>query len=474
MNKPCLTIILSIFCVLSIEAQDNDFKTISQIGLKVVDITTSNNEEPTCDFIDSPEGCMGSTSTNATKVPCRIKIIESGNTIYDSGDYEKNVSGATIKINGNTSAYYAVGLNYPYKIKLQKKADLLSRNDNRYEDKDWRLIKDALSLNTIIGLKLSEWMQFSWTPQYIPCNVFINGDYRGCYLLVESVKRNSDCRINVNKNTGYIIERDPYWWNENKYFTSNYFAPNKGYRWTWKYPDEEDVTVEEEAYITQYLNETEQSITTGTYEQFINITSFARWVLAHDILGSFDSGGTNLYISKYDNTNESLLEMPCIWDFDSSYRMTPGTFSRIHTANYDFYFNHLFNSDNKSFTKEYKKLWNELKPTLLSKMIDFIDNYISSPEGIAINTSRIHHFKRWDYGITTIDIADDAIEAKNWFNTHLELLDNNINNINERTAIKHIIYNNTYYKSIYSLSGQRIGNLKKNIYIINGKKYLAK
>lgn len=471
MNKLYLIIILFIFCVLFVKAQDNDFETISQIGLKVVDITTNNQEEPTCDFIDAPEGCMGATSTNATKVPCRIKIIDSGNVIYDSGNFEKNVSGATININGNTSAYFAVGLYYPYKLKLQKKADLLSRNDSRYEDKDWRLIKDATSLNTIIGLQLSEWMQFPWTPKYMPCNVFINGDYRGCYLLVESIKRNNDCRINVNKNYGYIIERDPYWWNENKYFTSNYFAPNKAYRWTWKYPDEEDVTVEQETYITQYLNETEQSFKTGTYEQFIDITSFARWVLAHDILGSHDSGGTNLYVSKYDNTNESLLEMPCIWDFDSSYQMTYGTFSRIHTDDYDYYFNQLFNSDNKAFTKEYKRLWNELKPTLLSNMTTFIDNYIASPEGIAINTSRIHHFKRWDYGIETIDISNDAKEAKDWFNTHLELLDKRINNIDESSAINLIVYVNNS-NNIYTLCGQKIDNPKKGIYIKNGKKYI--
>lgn len=91
MNKLYLIIILFIFCVLFVKAQDNDFETISQIGLKVVDITTNNQEEPTCDFIDAPEGCLGATSTNATKVPCRIKIIDSGNVIYDSGNFEKTL-----------------------------------------------------------------------------------------------------------------------------------------------------------------------------------------------------------------------------------------------------------------------------------------------------------------------------------------------------------------------------------------------
>lgn len=36
-------------------------------------------------------------------------------------------------------------------------------------------------------------------------------------MLSETVERNKDCRINVAK-TGYIIESDPFWWNEDLYF----------------------------------------------------------------------------------------------------------------------------------------------------------------------------------------------------------------------------------------------------------------
>jgi hypothetical protein len=104
-------------------------------------------------------------------------------------------------------------------------------------------------------------------------------------------------------------------------------------------------------------------------------------------------------------------------------------------------------------------------------MTTFIDNYIASPEGIAINTSRIHHFKRWDYGIETIDISNDAKEAKDWFNTHLELLDKRINNIDESSAINLIVYVNNS-NNIYTLCGQKIDNPKKGIYIKNGKKYI--
>jgi len=473
--KVVYTIFFYLFSLLSAQAYDFDAKVISKLGLKTITIYTVNKEEPTCDFAEAPEGCMGITSINATKVPCRIVISDADSVLYDSGIYKKSESGATIKINGNTSAFYSVGENRPFKIKLQKKADLLFRNDEKYTDKDWRLITDAITLNTIIGLKLSELLQMSWTPHYTPCNLFINDDYRGCYLLIESVERNADCRINVNKKTGYIIERDPYWWAENQYFETDYFASSKGYRWTWKYPDEEDITDDQTSYIQQYINQTEQSIYNGNYQKYIDVESFAKWVLAQDILGTRDSGGSNLYITKYDSTNNSLLEIPCLWDFDSNFQIKLGFFSKIHDNAYDFYYHHLFNSSNKAFIRAYKTLWNRIYPTLLTDMIEFIKNYIQSNEGKALDLSRKYHFKRWDYGVETVKIVDDGKKAIEWFNSHINLLNNSINALDDiNSAIHQIPTNTNADNEVYSLTGIRNNVNHKKIYIKNGKKYIAK
>jgi hypothetical protein len=412
---------------------------------------------------------MGMTSINAKKVNCRIVITQKSDTLYDSGVFEKNQSGATIKINGNTSAYYAIPENYPYKIKLQKKADLLNRNDERFDDKEWRLINDGYTLNTIIGLKISELLQLSWTQAYTPCNVFINGDYRGCYLLIESVKRNKDCRINVDKNSGYIVERDPYWWKENKYFTTDYFASSKGYRWTWNYPDEDDVSPEQENYITKFINDAEQSILNGTYTDYIDIESFAKWILAHDILGSKDSGGTNLYVAKYDDTPNSLLEMPVLWDFDSNFRMEPGEFSKCHNNAGDFYFYNLFNNTNNSFTSKYKELWLQIKPTLLSTITQYILSITDSEYGRALESSRMLHYNRWGY--TPYEtIGELAQEAINWFNNHLDKLDVNINKLADNTSISAIKTKEKY--DVYNLLGNKVYKPKKGIYIKNKRKII--
>ena len=112
-------------------AVGDSIMTLSQVvatGLPVLCVETVDHEEPTCQYVSAPAGSIGRTIRNATKVPGRMTIYQRidgvDSLMYDSGDYEKDVSGMTIKIRGNSSAYYD---KKPYKIKLQKKRDLLFR-----------------------------------------------------------------------------------------------------------------------------------------------------------------------------------------------------------------------------------------------------------------------------------------------------------------------------------------------------------
>lgn len=452
---------------LNLSAQtDFSIENIKKIGLPVINIITVDGEEPTCDFVTHPEGSFGEGITNTNKVPCRIVITKGDETLYNSGEYEKNVSGATIKVNGNTSAYHD---NKPYKIKLQAKEDLLFRGDKKYKDKEWRLLKDARSLNTMIGLKLNELIGLPWTPAYCPCNVFINGDYRGCYLLIETVKRNSDCRLNVDKETGFIVERDAYWWNENTYFVTDYFSPYNYYRYTWKYPDEEDVT-EEQVYSAQtYINQAENAILQGNYEQYIDVQSFASWMLAHDMLGTWDSGGSNLYVMRYDDTPSSLLQMANMWDFDTNFKVGKGEFARIHSGSVDFYFNSLFNSSNRAFVKAYKQKWNEIKDKLPQQIIQFVQAFAESEEGKALQTSREYYTQRWDKELTTVE--EDVNKLIDWFGGHLPLLDKAIASLDETSSVT-IPSLPRQSVSIYNIQGNKIARPKKGLNIINGKKII--
>ena len=454
---------------LGLKAQtDLSMETISKINLPVVSIETVDNEEPACDFVTHPEGSFGEGIANATKVPCRITITKGEETLYDSGEYVKGVSGATIKINGNTSAYQD---NKPYKIKLQAQEDLLFRGNRKYKDKEWRLLKDAKTLNTMIGLKLNELIGLPWTPAYRSCNVFINNDYRGCYLLIESVKRNPFCRLDVDEYTGFIIERDAYWWNDNIYFVTDYFSTHNYYRYTWNHPDEEDVTEQQVNEAQSYMNEAEKAIKEGYYEQYIDIHSFASWILAHDILGTWDSGGSNVYVMKYDNTNNSLLKMANMWDFDTCFKIEKGKFARIHSSSVDFYFYNLFNSNNKSFVKAYKKKWDEIKDSIPQQIVQYVQAFAESEEGKALQASREYYYKRWGRRLTTV--SGDVNNLISWFKDHLPLLDAAILNLNEETDIAPpYLHDNDRPTLIYDIQGRRRGRMGKGLHIVDGKKVM--
>ena len=466
-------VIFAVFAIVSakLNAQtDFSIENIKKIGLPIVNISTVDGEEPTCEFVTHPEGSYGEGITNTNKVPCRIIVTKGDETLYDSGEYEKNISGATIKVNGNTSAYHD---NKPYKIKLQTKEDLLFRGNKKYKDKEWRLLKDALTLNTMIGLKLNELIGLTWTPAYCACNVFVNGDYRGCYLLIESVKRNSDCRLNVDKDTGFIVERDAYWWNEETYFATNYFSPYNYYRYTWKYPDEEDVIEEQLNAVRNFINQAEEAILQGNYEQYIDIQSFAAWILAHDMLGTWDSGGSNLYVMRYDNTSESLLQMANMWDFDTCFWMEKGEFSKIHSGSTDFYFSSLFNNANKAFVRAYKQKWNEVKDNIPQQIIEYVQAFSESEEGKALQASREYHARLWNKELNTVE--EDVNKLIDWFEGHLPLLDKAITSIDENTStIVPSLHHNIYKLSIYDIQGNSIDKPRKGLNIINGKKVILR
>ena len=392
--------------------------TIISKGLPVLYLETVEHEEPTCDYVSAPAGCMGATITNVTKVPGRLVVYSltdgKDSVLYDSGDYEKDVSGMTIKLRGNTSAYDA---KKPYKIKLQKKFDLLFGGDDSYKDKEWLLLRDDY-LHTMAGFKISELVGMTWTPRHHFVNVVMNGSYRGVYLLCESVKRNTDCRLNVSK-TGYIFELDPYWWNEGVYVNS---SKSPSYNYTFKYPDSDDITEEQLAFAQQMVTTYETSLKKNYYPDLIDVRSFAAWCLVHDIAGTKDGGGCNMYYMKYDTTAQSKIIMPLAWDFDMSER-TASAWSRSHLE----HMATLFNNSKRTFVGEFAALWRELRGTLLNDFTSYMIAFRNSEQGFALRLS--HELDKLVYG-RNLSVVSYTIARNSWMTERVPWLDQAITALN--------------------------------------------
>ena len=392
-------------------------------GLPILNIETVNHEEPTAEYYKTY------TIINETKVPSRMWIYKDGEetAIYDSKDYVKKESGLTVKLRGNTSAFTP---KKPYKLKLQKKDDLLAnligRNDKKYKDKDWVLLKDGTSLKTFVGLTIADIAGTQWTPEFAYVNVIMNGIYRGVYMLIESVNQ-SEKRVNVADN-GYIIEVDTYYWKE-----PFYFRTNSNRTITFKHPDEDDIEEDREliTFIKNYMDVVEDKIKDGTYEDYINTESFARWQLIHDILGSKDYKGSNIYMTKYDNTTPdttyedgswSKIEMSTPWDFDGIYSME-NSWAKQHFSDRN-YATSLFLNQNSAFFDSYQEQWENISNNVWSELSTKL-NTLKNDIGEDINISRQLDAVKWNTSYKTVE--QDIATAQTWFTSRVEWINTAIN-----------------------------------------------
>lgn len=388
--------------------EESDTPEPQEPEIPTVQVMTVNGEIPTCDLVTAPEGCMGQSINNATKIGARMTIVKNDEILYDSGDYEEDINGITIKIRGNSSAWKD---KRGYKIKLQQATDLLLRGRvDTYRDKDWLLINDEKGmLNTMIGLKVNELIGMPWTPRFQFVNLTINGLSQGLYLLIESVKRNKRCRIDVS-DTGYIIEFDPYWWNEDVWFETLMTMTNDA-KFTFKYPNADGIQPAQIDYIRDYVNAFDDGLVNKNhFAEYIDTVSFASWLLAQDILGNYDAHGSNVYMTKYDDTPNSKLMMGCLWDFDAI-MMTPDAWSNSHRLTY--FARLISNSTDRSFANAYRQRWEEIKDTLFITLKEYLEAFAASEEGQAFDRAITADNKLWGRRYPNLRQLTD--EALAWF-----------------------------------------------------------
>ena len=360
MRSLCI-LFLSVMPVLNANSSNDDIKWPD---MPVLYITTVNGDTPKCTVVAAPEGCIGTTITNNDYVPGRMVMVLKGDTLYDSKEYIKDESGMRIKRRGNSTAVSL--LQHPYKIKLTKKYDLLRRNNNDYKHKKWlllsmrtwnpKLTNQESNILNIAGILTSKILKKEWTPDYEFVNLVLNGDYQGMYYLMESVDK-GNTRINIS-DAGFLIESDPFWWNEDAYFKTDHQYYEVGY--TYKYPDNDDVNDSIQNMIKNYMNEVEDCMySQGNIADYIDMESFAKWILIHDILGTDDSAGCNKFLYKHDMNDDSKLHMGPVWDYDSMFRSDG--LSTLHYSQQWFYYPILFQRED--FIELYRNLWNQIKDT---------------------------------------------------------------------------------------------------------------
>lgn len=313
-------------------SKNYDYKNINASTYQSKDINLSNfsSHLPILSF-DTLEEIRGGESKEDKE------YVEANLKVYDSEQHQNELKNETyqthslIRYRGNSSRFFdkkglriklideeGNDVDYPL-LGMSKDHDYVLHNP--YLDKT--LLRNYLGYN-ITG----EVMEYSPNVRY--CEVFVNGEYQGVYLLVETMKVSPE-RINISKLnkkskvTSYLLEINHKFASESEmtyinnftYFT-NRMKASSAYKI--KYPSEKNLTEDLRAYIENDINEFEKKLYSYDYDddqkgyhQDIDMDSFINYVVLNEFFLNYDAGFNSTYVYK-DKTGKFKL---AFWDMNN-------------------------------------------------------------------------------------------------------------------------------------------------------------
>ncbi len=466
-EKKCLRLFclfLFIFTATYVFSFEYSDSILKKLNIPCIVVYTVDAEEPKEQWVYAPEGYSGKT-VDAEYVCGKMTFFLNDSLYYDSGEYIPGASGMRVKVRGNTSALWN---KKSYKIKLSKKCDLFFRNESKYKSKDWILLNcPKLDLNTLVGFKVSELIGMEWTPECRFVNLILNDDYKGVYVLTEAVEKDKG-RLNISDD-GFIIEDDAYWWSEDLYFKGNLLPDNEGY--TFKYPESDEIGESTLEKIKDYIFSVENKLLLHEdVSNYLDMESFAKWLLIHDILGTEDGRGSNRYFYKKSLGDGSLLKIGPVWDFDDIFADN-NSWSQQHGGNYRFYYKFLL--EYPSFNEEFQNQWNRIRDSLYDDIISFLDE-LYSVYGEELENCRLLDSQRWKK--STFRSLDEEISiVDTWMKERVLWIDEQLG---FEVAVENVRYSDSEHKNgVWLLDGRKMDEekpLPAGLYIIDGRKRLIR
>ena len=307
---------------------------------------------------------------------CKILII-------NNGIIENNETGL-IKLRGKSTA--SIPPKKPYRIKFSTKQKILGLKGS---SKKWILMANAFDrslLRNDLAYKISELFNFKYTHRCLPVDVILNGIFRGNYYICDLIEIAKN-RVNITKmelndinepniTGGYLLEFDA-----GVFFGKKHYKTDKGILYKIHSPKEEEITSEQESYITNRMNKFENEIYNNIFDSF-DIDTFSKFFLIKEFCGDIDILWSSFYF--YKERNDEKFYFGPAYDFDLSLDnynmktcincMNHFVFERGGTAGtLNEFVRHLIK--NKYIIEFIKKTWEKLCDTVLNKkvLIDFLE-----------------------------------------------------------------------------------------------------
>ncbi|HHW45731.1 MAG TPA: hypothetical protein GXX17_02330 [Clostridiales bacterium] len=269
---------------------------------------------------DMPED-IDSDSTSDNSIPVLSITLSGKNTIdhinifdYIDGTYSltggrMNISDQKIRIKGRGNSTWTHPKK-PYAIKLEQSTDLLGMGSA----KNWVLLAnywDKTLLRNYLTLTLGRDMGLEFTPECRFVDLYINGEYRGNYLLTEKIEIGKN-RVDLG-NSGVLCEID----SRHNHFNDNYYDTPMKVHITFKEPGEDIISGTVKEYLINKIKDAEASLRRGynEYSKHIDVDSFVNWYILNELVKNYDSKFVTSCYFYMDNAG--IIHMGPIWDYDT-------------------------------------------------------------------------------------------------------------------------------------------------------------
>jgi hypothetical protein len=330
-----------------------------------------------------------------------------------------------------------------------------------YDDKS--LMRDALAYK--LGRDLGR-----YAPRTRYCELIMNGEYQGVYLLVEKIKRDKE-RVDISKlddteisgdnlTGGYILKIDKATGNSGFGFNSTIPPLNRKYdqmiNFQYEYPKFDQIPVEQMQYIKSYVRNFELVLKSSSYQdekngyrKFIDINSFVDFFIINEVTKNVDGYRLSTYMHKDKDSKGGKLTMGPIWDFNLGFGNADYCEGGYSTG-WAYNFNSICGDDgmlvpfwwdrflsDRGFKDVLAVRWQDLRQGKFST--ESVDHYIDSVYTVMNQGAQQRNFEKWpilneyvwpNYEWEQQQSYDLAVGwFKNWVNMRLDWLDHHMPSI---------------------------------------------
>lgn len=371
----------------------------------------------------------GENINRDAKITADMKIMDKGYRLLNYPTDSANVYAGKIgiKIRGSSSS------GFPQKSYTIETRDSIGENRNipllgMPKENDWLLITnyyDRSFVRNYLSHEIFRGMKH-YSPRVRHCEVMLNGEYMGIYLLMESIKVDKD-RLDLAKlrseenygddvTGGYIIKNDNYRTDGKDNWKVQFPALEiKNWeavqaRFVYVYPDCDVITDQQKDYIQSYI-ETSKNVLYGSdfrnlvsgYYAYFDVLSFIDYFIISEVSRNGDAYKKSRFFHKDKQSKGGQLHAGPPWDFDWAWKHLhfqpkdgSGWVHEYEAYGYgDVQPVRLMNRmlQDEYFANELHNRYFNLRKTvlnhdILSHKIDSIANYLSN--------AQTRHFDKWD------------------------------------------------------------------------------